>query len=458
MTARAGSAAAAAPAATGDLRLTGRISGSSDPSWDMDRTAWNLAVDQRPDVVARPSNVADVATIVDFAGRHGLRVAPQGTGHGAGALGDLTDTILLRTDDLRDVEVDAEGRWVRVGAGVTWGGVSRALAPFGLAALAGSSHDVGYTLGGGVSWLARRYGLAASHVRAVEMVTGDGRVHHADATVDPDLFWSARGGGGTTGVVTAIEFDVLPIGEIFAGAMLFPLERAAQVLHRYADWSVNLDESATTCIRLLRLPPLPDLPDFLRGKSFVTIDGAIELPAQDAATLLTPLRALGPAVDTFAVMPAAELDRIHLDPLAPVPFAADGLIIGELTPEVIAVLLDVAGPGVRTSLVGVELRHLGGAAGRPDPQGGCVNHLPGAFLIMGVGIAPTPDIAAAVAVDAAGLRQVLAPWAVDRDYRNFRDIAVPASSFHSVEDLARLRLIRDEHDPDGVIRSNHPLD
>lgn len=343
---------------------------------------------------------------------------------------------------------------------MTWGEVSRALAPFGLAALAGSAHDVGvvgYTLGGGFSWLAHRYG-AASRVRAVEMVTGDGRVQHADATIDPDLFWSARGGGGTTGVVTAIEFDVLPINEIYAGAMLFPLEQAAQVLHQYAGWSANLDESATTCIRLLRLPSLPDLPDFLRGKSFVTIDGAIDLPAQDAVALLAPLRALGPAVDTFAVMPAAELDRIHLDPPAPVPFATDGLIIGELTPEVIAVLLEVAGPGVTTSLLGVELRHLGGAAGRPDPRGGCVNHFPGAFLTMGAGMAPTPDIAAAVAADAAGLRRVLAPWAVDRDYRNFRDIAVPASAFHSVEELARLRRIRDEHDPDGVIRSNHPLD
>jgi len=195
--------------------VTGRISGPTDPSWDADRVAWNLAVDQRPCLVGRPRTASDVADIVIFAGQHGLRVAPQATGHGAGALGDLSDTILLRTDDMRDIEVDADARRVRVDAGVIWGEVGSALAPFGLVALAGSAHDVGvvgYTLGGGFSWLARKYGLAASRLRSVETVTGDGLVHRADATTDPDLFWSARGGGGTTGIVTAIEPPMTPSG------------------------------------------------------------------------------------------------------------------------------------------------------------------------------------------------------------------------------------------------------
>jgi hypothetical protein len=441
--------------------VTGRISGPTDPSWDADRVAWNLAVDQRPCLVGRPRTASDVAEIVIFAGHHGLRVAPQATGHGAGALGDLSDTILLRADDMRDIEIDADARRVRVDAGVIWGEVGSALAPFGLVALAGSAHDVGvvgYTLGGGFSWLARKYGLAASRVRSVEIVTGDGLVHRADATTDPDLFWSARGGGGTTGIVTAIEFDVLPIREIVAGVLLFPLDRAEAVLQRYAEWTADLDEAATTCVRLLRLPPLPDLPDFLSGKSFVTIDGAIDLAPDDAERLLVPLQELGPVMDTFASMPTVGLEQIHMDPPAPAPFAADGVIIGELTAPVISALLEVAGPGVDTSLLGVELRHLGGAAGRRDPGGGCVDHLPGRFLTMGVGIAPTPEIAARVIADAAGLRSALTPWAVGRDFRNFRDIAAPASAFHSTEDLVRLRRIRDAHDPDGVIRSNHPLD
>lgn len=441
--------------------LTGRMVGPADPSWDADRAAWNLAVDQRPAYVARPADARDVAAIVRFAGAHGLRVAPQGTGHGAAALGDLTGTVLLRTDDLREVRVDAERRRVRVGAGVTWGEVTGELAPFGLVGLAGSAHDVGvvgYSLGGGCSWLARRHGLAASHVTAVELVTGDGDFHRADAETDPDLFWSARGGGGTTGIVTAVEFEALPIDEIYAGALLFPIERAAEVLAGYARWTVGLDEAATTSIRLLRLPPTPELPDFLRGRSFVAIDGAVDLPSGDAERLLGPLRAFGPAVDTFATMPATGLDQIHLDPPHPVPFAADGLSIDRLTGPVIDALMEVAGPGVDNGLVAVELRHLGGAAGRPDPAGGCVDHLPGEFLMFAVGVVPAPAFAERVAADLAAVVGALRPWAADLHYRNFVESSLSGTAFHAPQDLDRLRQIRDEHDPAGVVRSNHPLD
>jgi FAD/FMN-containing dehydrogenase len=450
---------AAAPSLAGTLN--GRIATPADSGWDHDRAAWNVAADQHPVLVGRPATATDVVTIVDFARRHGLRVAPQGTGHGAGALGDLADTILLRTDDLRDIRVDPDRRQVRVGAGATWGEVSRALTPFGLAALAGSSHDVGvtgYTLGGGYSWLARKHGLAANLVRAVELVTGDGSAHRIDAATDPDLFWAVRGSGGGTGIVTAIEFEVLPLVKIYAGLLFFPLDRAEAVLSQYAGWSSDLDEAATTCIRLLRLPPAPELPDFLRGRSFVAIDGAIDLPPNDAERLLAPLRALGPTMDTFATIPAAGLDQIHLDPPDPMPFVADGLVLNELTPPVVAALLAAAGPAADISLVNVELRQLGGAVGRRPADGGCVAHLPGAFLTMGVGFAGTPELHARAAADAAALRAALAPWAADRDYRNFRDANVPAAAFHSSADLARLRRIRDEHDPDRIIRANHPLD
>lgn len=451
--------ATAAQALTRDIN--GRITTPADSGWDRDRAAWNLAADQHPALVARPANATDVAAIVDFARRHDLRVAPQGTGHGAGALGELTGTILLRGDDLRSIQIDADRRRVRLGAGVTWGEVTRALAPYGLTALAGSSHDVGvvgYTLGGGFSWLARKYGLAVNHVRGVELVTGDGAMHRVDASNDPDLFWAVRGSGGGTGVVTALEFNVLPLSTIYAGALFFPLARAETVVSYYAEWAADLDEAATTCIRLLRLPPMPDLPDFLRGQSVVMIDGAIDLPPAEAERLLGPLRALGPTMNTFATMPTANLDQIHLDPPDPVPVAMDGLVLAELTPPVIKALLEVAGPTADTSLLAVELRQLGGGASRRAPGGGCVDHLPGAFLTMGVGFAPTPELGGRVAADAAALRSTLAPWAVDRDYRNFRDTRVPATAFHSPEDLARLRRIRHQHDPNSVIRPNHPLD
>ena len=312
----------------------------------------------------------------------------------------------------------------------------------------------GYLLGGGFSWLAREYGLGSSSVTAVELVTGDGTFHRVDAEHEPELFWAVRGGAGNLGVVTAIEMAVFSIPEVYAGALLFPIERAAQVLTAYELWTRDLDERATTCVRLLHLPPLPELPDFLRGRSFVGIDGAIDAPVAQAEA---PLRALGPEVDMFGVMPAAALGQIHMDPPGPVPSHGDGLILADLTAGTIEALLSVAGPGVQTPLLAVDLRHLGGAVGRPDPWGGVVDQLPGRFLVFGVGVAPVPEAAQAVRGAIEGMRAALAPWTAGRDYANFREAAAPAERFYGVEVLDRLRAVRDRHDPLQVIRSNHSI-
>src|SRR6188472_1683858 len=151
-----------------------------DPRWNEARLAWNLAVDQQPAAVALPESAADVAAVVRWARSRGLRVAPQGTGHAAAAMGSLAHTVLVKTERMRGVEIDAEARRARVEAGVLWAEVSEAAAKHGLAALAGSSPDVGvvgYTLGGGLSWLARKHGIGANQVTAIEVVTASGDFH-----------------------------------------------------------------------------------------------------------------------------------------------------------------------------------------------------------------------------------------------------------------------------------------
>jgi FAD/FMN-containing dehydrogenase len=440
--------------------LFGRLLRPGGPDWDAARQAWNLAVDQRPEFVVQAHTPGDVAATIDFARESGLRVAPQGTGHNAGALGDLTGTILLRTDRMREVTVDADRRIVRVGAGVLWQEVTEALAPHGLAGLAGSSGDVGvagYLLGGGYSWLARRFGLGCSAVTAVELVTGDGQQHRVDADHEPELFWAVRGGGGNVGIVTALEFRVFPVTQVYGGMMLFPIERAREVLTAYERWTRDLDEAATTCVRLLRVPPLPEIPEFARGRAFVAVDGAIDLPAEQAEPLLAPLRDLGPEVDMFAEMPAAALGQIHMDPPQPTPARGDGMLLSDMTDDTIDALLAVAGPDVPSPLLAVDIRQLGGAAGRPDPNGGAVDHLPGRFLLFAVGITPVPPAEAAVTAAVHGVRAALQPWATDRDYLNFREEADAASRFYSPVTLDRLRAVRDQYDPQRVVRSNHEI-
>jgi hypothetical protein len=441
-------------------QITGRIALPTDSDWDAVRMAWNLSIDQRPELVALPENADDVVAIVDFARAAGLRVAPQGTGHNASPLGNLTSTILLRTDRLREITVDPARATVRVGTGTVWSEIAEALAPHGLAGRAGSSGSVGitgYSTGGGYSWLARRHGLAVSSITAVELVTGDGVFHRVDADNEPELFWAVRGGGANVGIVCALEFGAIPLPQVYGGALLFPIERAPEVFAAYELWTRDLDDAATTCVRLLRLPPMPELPDFLRGKSFVGVDGAIDASAEEAEWMLTPLRALKPAIDTFALMPVAALGMIHMDPPEPSPARGDGMILDELPAEAINALLDIAGPGVETPLLAVDLRHLGGAVGRPDPKGGAVNHLPGRFLLYAVGITPTPDAVGAVESHVAALKEALAPWSAKQDYLNFRDSTDAASRFYDQATIDRLTAVQLAHDPDQVIRANHPL-
>ncbi|HKC21770.1 MAG TPA: FAD-binding oxidoreductase, partial [Gaiellaceae bacterium] len=256
-----------------------------DPSWDEVRLAWNLAADQRPAAVALPESPRDVAAIVRWARERGLRVAPQGTGHNAIPLGSLAHTVLLKTGRMRGLSIDIRRQRARVDAGVLWAEVTDAAAEHGLAGLAGSSPDVGvvgYTLGGGVSWLGRRYGLASNSVTAIEVVNAEGDRIRADADQHADLFWALRGGGGSFGVVTALEFELYPVTHVHAGILFFPLERGAEVLRAWRRWVDQVPDEVTSVGRFLQLPPVPEIPEPLRGGSFAIVE-AVSLLGEDAS-------------------------------------------------------------------------------------------------------------------------------------------------------------------------------
>src|SRR3954453_8105710 len=306
-------------------RLSGELVLPGDPNWDEARQAWNLAVDQRPAAVALPESAGDVIAAVELARDAGLRVAPQGTGHNAGAIDSLADTILMKTSRMRGVEVDPIAQVARVEAGATWGEVTAAVSEHGLAALAGSSHDVGmvgYTLGGGLSFLARKHGLAANSGVAIELVTADGEFRRVDADSDPDLFWALRGGGGSFGAVTAIEFRLYPYAHVSAGMLVFPWERSSEVLHAWRELVPTLPDEMTTVGRILQVPPLPEIPEPFRGRQLAVVEAISLGDEADGAELLRPLLDLGPEISTLATIPAAGLQMLHMDPPEPAPGAS----------------------------------------------------------------------------------------------------------------------------------------
>ena len=216
-----------------ELSIAGRVATPADSDWDAARAAWNLAADQNPVAVAFAESADDVAKVVSFAGRNDLKVAGQGTGHGAVALGPLDDTILLKTERMREVEVDAGSRTATIAAGVLVEELGAAAQAHGMCSMPGSSPNVGivgYTLGGGLSWLGRRYGFACNRVNAIDVVTADGEQRRIDPDNEPDLFWALRGGGGGYAIVTGLHVSLLPISELYAGALVFPAELGADAL------------------------------------------------------------------------------------------------------------------------------------------------------------------------------------------------------------------------------------
>ncbi len=443
----------------GNLRdvLDGDVVVPGDDDWDEARLAWNLAVDQRPAAVALPESAADVAAIVAFARATGLRVAPQGTGHNAAAMGDLHDTILLKTERMREVTIDPVSRVARAEAGVIWIEVVEAAAEHGLAALAGSSPDVGvvgYTLGGGLSWLARKHGIGANQVTAIEVVTASGDLVRTDWANEPELFWALRGGGGSFAIVTAIEFNLFPITEVYAGILWFPIDRATEILRAWRAWTDDLPDELTSVGRILQFPDLPDFPDEIRGQSFVVVQAIFVGDEEEGARLLEPIRALGPVMDTVETIPVPALSRLHMDPEEPVPGAGDGGMLDDVDDHLIDLFVEGV---VGSPILSAEIRHLGGAVARRSSQHGAIDAFEAPFITYLVGIAATPELGAAVHAATAKLLGRLEPWQAEHTYMNFAESRRKAATLFSSASYHRLRQIKAIVDPSDLIRSNHPV-
>src|SRR5215210_1677232 len=345
--------------------LRGTAHAPGEEGYEEASRAWNLAAHQSPALVVVAGGVADVMAAVRFASEAGLGVGVMATGHGVGAACD--GGVLINTSRMRRVRVDPVAQTARVEAGAWWTDLVHESQPHGLAGLMGSTSHVGivgYTMGGGFGWLGRKYGFNAASMREADVVTADGELLRVSANEHPDLFWGLKGGGGNFGIVTSMEFDLYPVGTLYGGDLIYPVEKAAEVLGAYARWSAMVPEEMSTGVAFLNVPPLPALPEPLRGKSVIALRGCYcgESPG-DGEELLRPVREeLGePIMDTFGAMPFAAMDSISMDPVDPMGARQHSEMLGELSPEAIETLVEVAGAGSGSPLIMLELRQLGGA-------------------------------------------------------------------------------------------------
>ena len=443
--------------------LAGDLVSPGDTGWDGARRAWNLVVDQRPALVVLAATPEDVTATVRFAAANDLRVAPQTTGHGATSLGDLTDAILLRTARLNGVTVDPGSRTAQVQAGACWRDVVAAAGTHGLVALHGFSPTVGvagYTLAGGIGWLARRDGLASTHVRSFDVVTAVGSELLVDARREPDLFWALRGGGGGPVVVTSLELELFPLAEAFAGALLWPIEQASEVVHGYREWISTAPETVTSTVRLIRFPPLPELPDPLRGRALVSITLAFAGSEAEGRDLVDPLRAIAPPyLDTLAMLPATALGELSGDPPGPLPGIGLGVLVDSFSDEVAAAFVELAGPGVDSPLGMLEIRHLGGALRTPTADPGAAGAIMPEILVYGVGAPIAPEGGRAIERALAEVEERLAPWiATPRTLPTFDERGLGLRALFPASVADRLAAVATTYDPAGLFVANQRVE
>ena len=438
----------------------GAVHEPGDPGYDDARQPWAIEVDQRPRVVVYPADADEVAAVVRLAAAARVPVVPQGTGHNAGPIGAMHDAILLRTGAIRDVEVDAENRVARVGAGALWIDVVETVAPYGLMALHGSSPDVGvagYSLGGGIGWYARYHGMQTNNLTAIELVLPDGTPTRASADENSDLFWALRGGGGNFGVVTALEMKLHPIETAYAGWLIWDWAEAERVLTGWAEWSLTAPDEISTSFRILQLPDIEDVPPPLRGRQIVAINGAVLGTDQEAEAIIAPLRAMQPDMDTFERQPAAALSRLHADPEGPTPAVSGAYMLGTLDAAGIRAFVEQFGHESGSHLLLAELRQLGGALARPHEGAGALPLLDGEYALLAVGVPMDEETAKLQQAEIERALDVLRPWANGREYGNFAENPTDPARFYAPGVYERLQQIRAQIDPFNQLRANHRI-
>lgn len=439
-------------------QIEGRVILPEDPAYDEMRLAWNRKVIQYPALIVVAQSAVDVQTAVVFARQHHLGVAVQATGHGNVRPAD--DCLLILTEEMNNVQINAAAQTARVEAGVKWGAVLVAAQAHGLTPLLGSSPTVGavgYTLGGGLGWLGRKYGLAIDNVLEFELVTADGQLCRVSAAENDDLFWGLRGSGGALGIVTAMTIRLFPVTQVYAGNLFYPVRLAADVFRHYRTWATTAPDELTSSVLVMNFPPIPELPDFLRGQSFAIVRGCYCGRLSEGEALLRHWREWQqPLLDDFKAIPFSEAATISSDPVDPMPGFTTGAWLAELSDGAIEAIVNYAvGKEGPSPLIFAEVRHAGGMIGRAASESTVYGNRAADLLLSVVGVVPNEETHHQLVAYTNALKEALRPWLTGGVYMNFlegvesqqriRDGLVPTG-------YDRLQNLKTEVDPENMFR------
>lgn len=358
-------------AALGELEgsFRGQLIRPGEPTYDEQRKIWNGSIERFPALIARCAGVADVIAAVRFARDAGLVVAVRSGGHSFPGHSLCDGGMVIDLGPMKGIRIDPEGRTARAQAGVLLGELDREAQAFGLGVPAGIvTHTglAGLTLGGGIGWLMRKYGLTIDQLLSVDLITADGEFVKASERENPDLFWGVRGGGGNFGIVTDFEFRLNPVGPIvLAGPILWPMEESPNVLRFYRDWITDAPDELTTIVVHRYAPPLPVIPTELHGVPVVTVICCYAGPVEDGEKVVRPMKEFGSPILDLCVPKLFLAHQSMFDPSFPSGWwyyfrAAD---LAELTDEVIEIVAANA-LKMKSRLTAFPIFQRGGAIAR----------------------------------------------------------------------------------------------
>lgn len=430
--------------------FAGRMLLPDDAGFDAARAPWNLSIDQHPALVANPRDVDDLRALLVAARETGMPLAVQPGGHGAGS--DVTGAILVRMADFDMLDIDTAAGTAVVGAGVRWGRVIEALEGSGWVAPAGSSPVVtvaGYTLGGGHSLFSRTAGLGSDNLRAAWVLRTDGRHERVDDGSDPELMWALRGAGGVVGIVTALEIDLVPAPAVWGATLVFDVADAEGVLRGVRDLAPIAPPTLNASVTSTRMPDAPQLPEAIRGKSFVTVQ--LISTAGPADDLLERVRSVAPVQqeavgETSPVTIAAQSG----EPTEPTPSRGASAALASLDDDTIDALLSFHLHDDQWPVIGIEFRMLGGALATPRRAGFAGLESAGWLVYALAPLFPGAPVQPGEA-SLARFREIVTPASAERTVPTFLAPGQTLAGAATGEALARLRAVRERFDPDGLL-------
>ena len=434
-----------------------------DRNYDAVRAVWNGMIDKRPALIARCTGVADVIEAVAYAREQDLPVAVRGGGHNVAGNAVCDDGIVIDLSPMKGVRVDPATRTARAQGGLLWGELDRETQAFGLATTGGiqsTTGVAGFTLGGGIGWLSRRYGHTCDNLLGVDVVTADGGVLTANESENDELFFALRGGGGNFGIATSFEYRLHPLRSVVGGMVWHGLERARDVLSFFRDWTRDLPDELSAILFFITAPRAAHVPEPLRGQAVVTVGVCCTGSPDEAEPVLAPLREHGPPqIDLVRPMSYVELQR-QLDAANPAGHQNywKAEYLAELSDDAIAA---IAEHGARRpeGLSKVLLTRLGGAAARVPEDAAAFSHRGAPYIININGMSPDPAERDRLVSWTRDFWTAMQPFSFGGVYVNFlgEEGEDRVRAAYGDDKFDRLAALKREYDPENFFRLNQNI-